>query len=829
MSCAACVAHVERAAAKVCGKENVNVSLLTNALTVTVEETADEKKLFSALKKNLSAAGYGLREENEGEGETKDEERRALYRLIISILLTVALMYVAMGGMLGLPAPALFEESPTVFALIQLALTLPVLLLNRKFFRSGFLALIHRAPNMDSLIALGSSASLLYGLVAIGLMLHATRTGNESLLHTYHHNLYFESAAMILTLVSLGKTLEGRAKAGAADAITALSAMMPRTATVERNGAAVTIPLSELSVGEILIVREGETIPADGTVLSGFGAVDESAISGESMPVDKEAGAAVTAVCTLVSGHLRIRARRVGGDTALSRIIGLLEEAASSKAPIARMADRVSAVFVPAVLAIAALTATLWMILSGDVTHAFECAVSVLVISCPCALGLATPTAIMVGISRGGRNGVLIKSAEALEQLHATTFLLTDKTGTLTQGRPTVTDLCPTRGSEEELLRVAASAEALSTHPLALATCREAEKRGLAIDQAENYVSYGGKGISVTLAGKDCLVGTPTLLSEKGVPLAKEAENTLRALEDQGKTVVCVSLGQRLLGFVALADELREDSAKAMNDLKAMGITPVMLTGDQTVTARAVADRCGIEPTHVHARLLPQEKEALVRQYASRGATVMVGDGINDAPALASAHVGIAIGAGTEVAVDSADVVLTGSSLLDAVTAIRLSRATMRCIKQNLFWALCYNAVCIPLAAGLLYPAFGIALTPMIGSAAMSFSSVSVVLNSLRLRRVRLTAAKYNQPKRKKTKQQEEQEMFGKTKTVTFGVEGMMCKNCKAHVEKALLAVKGVKTAEAELESKSVTVLCKESVTEEALKAAVTAAGYHVA
>lgn len=821
MSCAACVAHVERAAAKVCGKDGVTVSLLTNTLSVTVPDDASEKAIFSELKHALSASGYGLSEETSNIASGREALRRELRRLVTSIVLTLLLMYVAMAGMIGLPSPAIFEQNPLLFSLVQLALTVPVIVLQFKFYRNGFLALVHLAPNMDSLIAIGSSASLLYGVVAIGMMAWGTINGNDALVHAYHHNLYFESAAMILTLVALGKTLEGRAKANAADAVTSLAAMMPKTATVERDGVPTAIPLSELSVGDVVLVREGETIPVDGSVIDGFGSVDESTLSGESLPVDKEAGMNVSAVCTLVSGHLRIRAEKVGSDTVLSRILRLIEDAASSKAPIARLADRVSAVFVPAVLGISLITAALWLIFARDVARAFECAVSVLVISCPCALGLATPTAITVGISRGARSGILIKSAEALERLCHTRYFLTDKTGTLTLGQPTLTATVPFACNETELLGFAASAEALSTHPLARAVVRGAEERGIPLRQAQEYLSFGGKGILASVEGHRCLIGRPELLEEYGISISTDAKEALAHLEAEGNTAVCVAKDEILLGILAMADELREDSPHAIATLKAMGITPVMLTGDQVVTAGAIAAHCGIEESHVWARLLPEEKEGKIREYASRGETVMIGDGINDAPALAAADVGIAMGAGTEVAIDSADVVLTRSALSDAVTAIQLSRATLRCIKQNLFWALCYNSICIPIAAGLLYPALGITLTPMIASAAMSISSVTVVLNSLRLRGVRLTTTPIKQHK-----QQEETTMFGKTKTVTFGVEGMMCNHCKAHVEAALLDVKGVKSAEADVEKKSVTVLCKDTVKESALKSAVTAAGY---
>ncbi len=822
MSCAACVAHVERAAAKVVGEEHRTVSLLTNSLTVTLPDDADERKTFSELRAALKAAGYDLAEPSDTENtDAKAEFRRDLSRLVVSIVLTLILMYVAMGSMLGLPSPAIFATDPILFALVQLALTLPVILLNLRFFRNGFSALFHRAPNMDSLIALGSSASLLWGFVAIGMMVWALHTGNAETLHRYHHNLYFESAAMILTLVSLGKTLEHRAKSRAADAVGALAAMMPETATAERDGKLVEIRLSELQIDDVLVVREGETIPADGIVIEGAGAVDESAISGESIPVEKEIGSPVTGVCTLVSGRIKLRVTRVGEDTALSRILGLIEDAAASKAPIARIADRVSSIFVPIVLGISLLTAALWLLLARDVMRAVECAISVLVISCPCALGLATPTAVTVGISRGASLGILIRSAEALEHLGSVRYLLTDKTGTLTEGRPVLTELVTDTSSEDELLRLAASAERASSHPLASAIMRAAEERNLPLCDPQNYESFGGKGISAVVDEKTILVGTETLLKERGIALSETLAEALERCLSQGKTAVCVAVEHRAIGVLGISDEPRSDSRDAITSLKTMGVTPVMLTGDHESAAHRIANEVGIDESDVYARLLPEEKEAVIRSYRARGICAMVGDGINDAPALAAADIGIAIGAGTEVAVDAADVVLTKSNLSDAVTAIALSRATMRTIKQNLFWALLYNAICIPLAAGALYPAFGISLTPMIGSAAMSISSLFVVTNSLRLRRTHLKFRKIKSRKEKNN-------MLGKTKTVTFSVEGMMCNNCKAHVEKALAELKGVKSAEADLDAKSVTVVCKEALSEEKLKDAVKAAGYKV-
>lgn len=851
MSCAACVAHVEHAAAKVCGKENIQVSLLTNSLTVLTEDFTNEERLFSALQQALSAAGYGIEKEGKQKQDAAKREFQAKLRsLIVSGVLTLLLMYVAMGHMLGIPVPSFITDNGVVFGLIQLALCLPVIFLNFHFYRNGFFALFHGAPNMDSLIAIGSCASLVYGVVAVGLMAWGIYVGDHELVHRYYHNLYFESAAMILTLVSLGKTLEGRAKANVAESVSRLASMIPEVATVERDGQTRVVSLSEVMVGEIVIVREGETVPVDGVVLSGNGSVDESPISGESIPVEKSEGDAVTAVCTLTRGYLKIRTEKVGKDTAMSRVIEMIEDAAASKAPIARIADKVSGIFVPVVIGISALTAAVWLMVTRDVATALNCAISVLVISCPCALGLATPTAIMVGISRGADRGILIKSSEALEYLYSVRYVLTDKTGTLTEGKPSVTDVIVSDCTEEELLFFAAGAEKMSTHPLATAIVWEAEKRDVAIPSAEQYVATVGKGIRAQIDAKECLVGTLSFLEEKQIALPDSTWLTQRMseLESNGKTAVCVSVGGRFLGIVGIADHLREDSVKAVNAMKQMGITPVILTGDNERTANAIAKECGIE--EVYACLLPEQKEQKIREYAKRGRCAMVGDGINDAPALTAADVGIAIGAGTEVALDSADVVLSRNSLCDAVTAIDLSRATMKCIKENLFWALIYNMICIPVAAGVLIPTFHIALTPMIGSAAMSVSSVCVVLNSLRLRSVRIWGdSRQDRRQRRKqmkcqmnlcglttacqtksieTEKEEEQEMFGATKTVTFGVEGMMCNNCKAHVERALAEVKGVKSAVADLDTKTVTVKVKAAVEEDTLKAAVVAAGYKV-
>ena len=590
------------------------------------------------------------------------------------------------------------------------------------------------SPNMDSLIAIGSGASLIYGCVMLALIAVSVVNGDADAAHEYAHGLYFESAAMILTLVSLGKTLEGRAKSNASAAIGKLASMLPDVAAVLKNEKEVVVPISEIQVGDIVIVKAGETVPVDGTIIEGAGSLNEASLSGESIPVERSIGEGVNGGCTLVGGYIKIKVTRVGEDTALSRIIGLLEDAASSKAPISRLADKVSAIFVPVVMGISLVTLVVWLMVTRNVAMALDCAVSVLVISCPCALGLATPTAIMVGTGRGANRGILIKNAEALENLHSVKYFLMDKTGTLTEGKPSVTDIVTFGCTEDEVLRFAYSTESMSTHPLAAAVCAEAQKRNTQKLEAVDFENIVGMGIRATVYGERCLVGRPALLEAEGFSrdCIDEATESMAYLEASGKTAVCVAYGGKLMGVIGITDKARPDSKDAVSELKKYGIEAVMLTGDNERTAMAIADECGIST--VHSQLMPEDKERLIRQFSEGGRTAMVGDGINDAPALAVADVGIAIGAGTDVAIDCADVVLSRSSLEDAVTAIKLSVATVRTIKENLFWALIYNAVCIPVAAGALYPLLGITLSPMIASAAMSFSSVFVVLNSLRLR-----------------------------------------------------------------------------------------------
>ena len=732
MSCAACAAHVEAAAGKACPDSEISVSLLTNTVTVLADDQADEKLIFNKLRSALRAAGYTLVADTlDREDTEKRQQRKNAAKLCVSLVLTAVLMYVAMGHMSGLPVPAALHV-PVITTAVQMAIALAVIIINFRFFTGGIAALIRLAPNMDSLIAIGSGASFLYGSVMLALIIGATAMGDTALAQEYAHGLYFESSAMILALVSLGKTLESRAKANAAAAIGKLASMMPDTVTCQRDGEELVLPLSEIAVGDVVTVRAGETVPVDGEVIDGHGAVDESALSGESIPVEKSVGDSVCAVCTLTDGYIKIKAQRLGGDTALSKIISLLEDAAASKAPIARLADKVSRIFVPVVMGISALTFGVWLIATGDVAWSLDLAVCVLVISCPCALGLATPTAVTVGTGRGASAGILIKSAKALENLHSVKYFLTDKTGTLTEGKPTVTDVAAICDGDE-LLRAAYTAEKMSSHPLAAAICEYAGKQGTDSLSAWELENFAGEGIRVQTKSGECLVGKASFLASHGLGVDEaDALGKMSAeLESKGRTAVCVSLGGRALGVIGVADKVREDSRAAISQLKKMGVVPVMLTGDNQNSARAVADECGIE--EIYSSLLPAQKQELIVSYSKKGRCAMAGDGINDAPALAAADIGIAIGAGTDVAIDCADVVLSRNSLCDAASAISLSKATVTVIKQNLFWALIYNSICIPIAAGALYVPFGIALSPMLASAAMSFSSICVVLNSLRL------------------------------------------------------------------------------------------------
>ena len=837
MTCAACVSHVERAVSRVLDeKDSFSVSLLTNSVSLIVDDGADVKGLESRLAAAIKSAGYELVTQKETNKKEQSESRKRIVDLVISVIFTLGVMALSMGHMIGIPTPAFLSgtENAAWMCLAQFLLTLPVLIINRRFFVSGARALWNRSPNMDSLICVGAGASILYGLFAFVMIITAK---NADVVHKYLHDLYFESAAMILTLVSLGKLLEARAKDKTADAIRSLSTLAPAFVTVLREEKECVIPIEELKKEDVFLIRAGERIPADGIVLSGSGTVDESALTGESMPVEKREGGEVRAACILLSGALTVRAERVGEDSSLARIIRLLEDAASSKAPIARVADKVSAVFVPIVMAISALTLIVWLIATKNGEQALRSAISVLVISCPCALGLATPTAITVGVGRAAKVGVLFRSAEALEKLCSAATIVFDKTGTLTEGKPALTDVYTYNTPPEELLLAAASVEHLSSHPLAAAVCKGAEDFGVThFETVTDFETLTGVGALGTVGGKVCRIGRPSedvLAQIDNAPkFTQTQENTafslhvvqkdgvgdikedISLLENQGKTVVLVTLDGTPVGVLALADRIREDAKDAIQNLKKANIKCLMLTGDNERTAAAISAQAGLDG--YRAGLMPEDKERIVREISGTSVCAMVGDGINDAPALTRADIGIAIGAGTEVAIDCADVVLSGNTLSGVDEALRISRATLRIIKQNLFWALFYNAICIPVAAGALYPITGWQLSPMLASAAMSCSSLFVVSNALRLRFISLYKG--------------EKKMFGlkkkETVTHTLTVEGMMCKNCVAHVQKALEGVKGVTNVAVDLESKTATVDALSSVSVDTLIAAVTAAGY---
>lgn len=851
MSCAACVAHVERAARRVLKQLNmtesqVTVSLLTSSMVLDVKnDQTDKPALDRALTVEITKAGYRVHPvEQEQPPENAEQQEKAALKASwrqfgLSAAFTLLLMVFSMGPMMGLT----LIEHPLTAALIQLVLTTPVLLLNRRYFIGGFRALWHRAPNMDSLIAIGSGAAYLYGVVNCVLLISATVTSQAQLAHELLHSLYFESAAMIVTLVTLGKNLEKGARVRAAGAIRALAALLPKTAVLLQDGQEIEINTADIQVGDMILCREGSLIPVDGEIVDGVGSLNESVLTGESIPVDKGVGQTVHAASTLVQGCVTIRACQVGGDTALSHILRLLEDAAASRAPVARMADKISLIFVPAVITVSLITLLVWLLVSADPAEALQYAISVLVISCPCALGLATPTAIMVATGKGASHGVLFKSAEALEKLHAVRTVCLDKTGTMTEGKPEVTDctvLCP-ETSEQQLLATAAAVEKGSTHPLSIAICQYAQERGAPTLSATDYSSTIGVGVFANVQGKDCFVGKPSWLETQGFDNDQLEQLTAQSdtYREQGKTVVCVVIDGRACGVIALADRIREDTKEALTRLRRMGLRSVMLTGDHETVAQAVARRAGVD--EVRASLLPDEKQYAVKACGKRGAVAMVGDGINDAPALAGADIGIAIGAGTEVAIDCADVVLTGNSLHGVADAISLSRRTMRCIRQNLFWALLYNSISIPVAAGLLQPSLGWTLSPMLAAAAMSLSSVCVVLNSLRLRHTPRREKLYEKSKKdsingqktppaapndRSREQKEESDMEQATNQVTLKVTGMMCPRCVAHVEKALKAIDGVVEVDVSLENANATVKAQQTVTRDALVEAVTAAGY---
>lgn len=824
MTCAACSAHVEKAVSRLSGVQSAPVNLMLGSMTVTYDEKAvAESDIIAAVK----AAGYGASPASQtDQGQLRRDQDAALRRrkkhLIWSVVFLVPLFYLSMGHMMGLPLPQVLHMHPLLLACLQLALVIPILILNRNYFTVGFSRLVKLRPNMDSLVAVGAAAGLVYSLIEMGLLAAGQVSGMP--------DLYFESAGMILTLVTVGKYLEERSRGKTTGAISALLALAPESAMVRRQGQELTIPTEEIVAGDTVIVRQGGRIPVDGVITDGHAAVDESAITGESLPVEKVPGDAVTSATVTSSGYLELRATRVGGDTTLSQIIRLMEEAASSKAPISRLADRISGIFVPAVMAISLTAALLWAFVGGmDVHFCLSIAIAVLVISCPCALGLATPVAIMVGTGQAAQQGILIKSAESLELLHKVQTVVLDKTGTVTMGQPRVTDiLCASGVTEEELLCVAASAEKPSEHPLAHAIVEESQARHIPLCPVSGFRSVPGGGIQATLSGEAVLAGNAGYLAQNGVSLAAMEADAHRLAED-GKTPLFFAESGHLLGCIAVADVVKPDSAKAIAALRRMGRRVVLLTGDNQRTANAIARQIGVD--QVIAQVLPQDKAKCVAQLQQQGQRVaMVGDGVNDAPALAQADVGLAIGAGTDIAIESADVVLMKSSLLDIPAAMDLSRAVLRNIKQNLFWAFFYNSIGIPVAAGVLYPALHLTLNPMLAAAAMSLSSVCVVSNALRLRGWKppffadQPAPTAPLPESAVFQSQGKEE---NTVNKTIHIDGMMCTHCTGRVEKALNDLPGVE-ATVDLDSKSAAVTCTPDVSDDTLRQAVEDAGYHV-
>lgn len=812
MTCAACSARVEKVVRALPGVTQAQVNLLAGRLQAEYDESlVTSQKIIAAV----TEAGYGAEETAAGmpKNHRQEENLRSMKRRIIwSACLLVPLMYVSMGHMVGLPLPAVLHENKFLFALLQMTLTLPVLIINRAYFIHGFRNLWKKSPNMDSLIAVGSGAAFVYGLFAAGMIL----AGEEA----YAHDLYFESAAMILTLITLGKYLETRSKGKTGEAVAKLLDLAPKMAVVERDGTEQEIPAEEVRVGDVVLLRPGSRVPVDGVIMEGSASIDQSALTGESIPVEVTVGDRVAAATVSKAGFVKFRADQVGENTTLAQIVRLVEEAGGSKAPIARLADKIAGVFVPVVMSIALLAAVVWLLAGQTVEFAVGTGISVLVISCPCALGLATPVAIMVGTGRGAEQGVLFKSAEALEHLHSVDTVVLDKTGTLTEGRPVVTDILPREGmTEETLLRLAAGMELRSEHPLAEAVLRKAGELGITPAEAEEFSSVSGKGVTAKLDGCQYAAGSISYLKELGVEVKPEEE-----LARQGKTPLYFGVVEGdFLGTIAVADVVKETAKAAVDALHEDRIETILLTGDNQLTADVIGKQLGID--RVIAQVLPTGKEAQIRQLQAQGKRVaMVGDGINDAPALVRADVGVAIGAGTDIAVESADVVLMRSDPMDIAGAVELSRAVMRNIRMNLFWAFFYNILGIPIAAGILYPLWGIRLSPMIGAAAMSLSSVCVVTNALRLR--------FFKPKHKKEEKKETYSQCAVTenkeepKMEILNVKGMMCMHCVAHVEKALKAVEGVEQVEISLDAGTASVTG--TADRQALVAAVTEAGYEV-
>ncbi len=871
MTCSACSSHVEKSVGKLTGVENVSVNLLTNSMQVEF----DENKLDTAgIIKAVEDAGYGAAvkdghaksgtktsgqsdsQENSGLSAVEQNVKNMKKRLIVSLIFWIPLMYVSMGHMiyqwLNIPMPPFTmnflhgNENAITYAFTQFLLLLPILIANQKYFKNGFKTLWHRSPNMDSLIAIGAGAAILYGIFAIYRIGYAMGHGDMAVVHQYAHDLYFESAGTILTLITIGKYLETKSKGKTSEAITKLLNLAPKTVTVVRDGVEQVIDATDVEKGEIFLVKPGESVAVDGIVLEGKSSFDESAITGESIPVPKQEGDTIVSASMNKSGLIRAKATKVGEDTTIAQIIRLVEEASSSKAPIAKMADKIAGVFVPAVITIALITGIIWLISGATFEFAMSTAIAVLVISCPCALGLATPVAIMVGTGKGAENGILIKSGDALETAHQIDTVVLDKTGTITQGKPVVTDIICAAGKnadKTQLLQIAGSLEKGSEHPLAEAIVNYCVTNNISLEKVTDFNALFGKGIEGTVSGTHYYAGNEKMMEEKGISLSTEQKNQIQALAKQGRTPLLFADENQFLGIVAVADVVKPTSKEAVQKFRDYGIHVIMLTGDNEVTAQAIKEQVGID--EVIAGVLPTQKEEKISALKQAGHKVaMIGDGVNDAPALASADVGIAIGAGTDVAIESADIVLMKNDLLDAVGAVKLSKAVIRNIKENLFWAFFYNSIGIPLAAGVLYPLFQIKLNPMFGAAAMSLSSVCVVSNALRLRWVKLHDAK-------KTQIEPHQDVAASTiadinqhnaldnnikstnndkgestMTTTISIEGMMCAHCQAHVEKALKEVAGVTEVTVSLENKNAVVTGDASV--ETLKQAVVDAGYEV-
>lgn len=832
MTCSSCSAHVEKAVRKLPGVEQVNVNLLSNSMTVdyTEDQVNSQAIIEAVIEAGYGASQYVKAAEKRQATQPVDTVQEQLTsmknRLIISFAFFVPLMYISMGHMAGLPLPSFLtgHHNAIAFAMTQFLLTLPVMYVNRKYYQVGFKTLFRGSPNMDSLIAIGSIAAVVYGIFAIYRIGYGLGTGDMDLVARYHMDLYFESAATILTLITLGKYLETRSKGKTSEAIAKLMDLAPKTATVIRDGLEVEIPVEDVAIGDIVVVRPGQSIPVDGVITEGNSSVDQSALTGESIPVEKNPGDKVIAATINKSGFFRFEAQKVGDDTTLAQIIQLVEEAGNSKAPIARLADKISGVFVPIVIGIALLSTIIWLMLGHPFEFALSIGIAVLVISCPCALGLATPVAIMVGTGKGAENGILIKSAEALETAHNIKTVVLDKTGTITAGKPVVTDIIPNKGSSSNyLLQVAATLEKPSEHPLADAIVEKANQIGLSFLETTDFKAISGRGISAQIDGKVCLAGNLAFMEENSITTSELSAQS-DTLANNGKTPLYFAEDGKLIGLIAVADVVKPTSRNAIHELEQMGIEVVMLTGDNRKTAETIQRQLGI--SRIVAEVLPQDKEREVRAIQESGKVVaMVGDGINDAPALVRADVGIAIGAGTDVAIESADIVLMKSDLMDVVTAIQLSKAVIRNIKMNLFWAFFYNSIGIPLAAGVFYSILNWKLNPMFAAAAMSLSSVCVVTNALRLK---LFRPKFATPISEPTAPESEILQIEEDDTMKkiVKVEGMHCQHCQATVEKVLSGLQGVSSAKVDLDKKTATVTLESEVTDDLLMQTVNEAGF---